>query len=128
MAADSLVDGEDVFVVVVGAGPAGLTAAHKLAEAGKQPLVLEADPRYVGGISRTAEYKGYHFDIGGHRFFSKAKEVEEFWSKILPFDMLTRPRKSRIYYNGTFFSYPLKPIEALLNLGVFESTDRKSVV
>ncbi len=112
----------DVFVIVVGAGPAGLTAAHKLAEAGLAPLVLEADPKYVGGISRTAEYKGYHFDIGGHRFFSKAKEVEEFWTKILPNDLLTRPRKSRIYYDGKFFSYPLKPIEALVQLGLFESS------
>ena len=112
----------DVFVIVVGAGPAGLTAAHKLAEAGVAPLVLEADPKYVGGISRTAEYKGYHFDIGGHRFFSKAKEVEDFWTKVLPNDLLTRPRKSRIYYDGKFFSYPLKPFEALMKLGIFESS------
>ena len=112
----------DVFVIVVGAGPAGLTAAHKLAEAGVAPLVLEADPKYVGGISRTAEYKGYHFDIGGHRFFSKAKEVEDFWTKVLPNDLLTRPRKSRIYYDGKFFSYPLKPFEALMKLGILESS------
>jgi protoporphyrinogen oxidase len=112
----------DVFVIVVGAGPAGLTAAHKLAEAGVAPLVLEADAKYVGGISRTAEYKGYHFDIGGHRFFSKAKEVEDFWTKVLPNDLLTRPRKSRVYYDGKFFSYPLKPFEALMKLGIFESS------
>ncbi|AKF05885.1 NAD(P)/FAD-dependent oxidoreductase [Sandaracinus amylolyticus] len=113
---------QDRDVIVVGAGPAGLTAALLLAEKGWHPIVLEADPRYVGGISRTVEYKGYHFDIGGHRFFSKAREVEDFWSRVLPDDMLLRPRKSRIYYRGTFYSYPLKPVEALMKLGLVEST------
>lgn len=108
-------------VIIVGAGPAGLTAALLLAEKGFHPIVLEADRRYVGGISRTVEYRGYHFDIGGHRFFSKAKEVEDFWSRVLPDDMLTRPRKSRIFYRGRFFSYPLKPVEALMRLGPIES-------
>ncbi|MDQ3035174.1 MAG: NAD(P)/FAD-dependent oxidoreductase [Myxococcota bacterium] len=111
----------DRDVIIVGAGPAGLTAALLLAEKGWHPIVLEADPRYVGGISRTVEHEGYHFDIGGHRFFSKAREVEEFWSRVLPDDMLTRPRKSRIFYGGGFFSYPLKPVEALLRLGPVES-------
>ena len=111
----------DLDVIVVGAGPAGLTASLLLAEKGWHPIVLEADPRYVGGISRTVEYKGYHFDIGGHRFFSKAREVEDFWSRVLPDDMLVRPRKSRIYYRGKFFSYPLKPVEALMKLGAAES-------
>ena len=83
--------------------------------------VLEADPVYVGGIARTAKYKGYHFDIGGHRFFSKSKEVEDLWTELLPDDMLDRPRSSRIFYNGKFFSYPLKAGEALLKLGLFES-------
>ena len=67
-------------------------------------------------------YKGFHFDIGGHRFFSKSKAVEDLWTEILPNDMLVRPRSSRIYYDGKFFSYPLKPFEALLKLGVFRST------
>src|SRR5262249_55509272 len=70
---------------------------------------------------RTARYKGYHFDIGGHRFFSKSKEVEDLWTEILPDDMLQRPRSSRIYYRGQFFSYPLKAGEALRKLGVFEA-------
>jgi protoporphyrinogen oxidase len=109
-------------VLVIGAGPAGLTAAYLLAKAGSSVMVLEADPTYVGGISRTARYKGFHFDIGGHRFFSKAKEVEEFWSEILPHDMLNRPRSSRIYYRGKFFAYPLKAVEALRKLGVIEAT------
>ena len=108
-------------VAVVGAGPAGLTAAYALSKAGIEVTVLEADPQYVGGIARTARYKGYHFDIGGHRFFSKSREVEDLWSEILPDDMLERPRSSRIFYGGKFYSYPLKGLEALHNLGMLEA-------
>jgi len=108
-------------VAIIGAGPAGLTAAFLLSQNQVSVTVLEADPTYVGGIARTAKYKGYHFDIGGHRFFSKSKEVEDFWTDVLPNDMLDRPRSSRIFYNGKFFSYPLKAFEALLKLGIFES-------
>ncbi|OJY30303.1 MAG: FAD-dependent oxidoreductase [Myxococcales bacterium 68-20] len=109
-------------VVVLGAGPAGLTAAYSLGKKSVPVVVLESDPEYVGGISRTVKYKGYHFDIGGHRFFSKAKEVEDLWTEILPDDMVLRPRSSRIFYNGQFFAYPLKGIEALTKLGVLEAT------
>ncbi|HEX5269983.1 MAG TPA: NAD(P)/FAD-dependent oxidoreductase, partial [Gemmataceae bacterium] len=112
---------ESTSVAVIGAGPAGLTAAYLLTKKGVPVTVLEADPQYVGGISRTARYKGFHFDIGGHRFFSKSKEVEDLWTELLPHDMLQRPRSSRIYYRGRFFSYPLKAAEALAKLGVFES-------
>src|ERR1700737_3231583 len=108
-------------VTIIGAGPAGLTAAYLLSKNGVDVVVLEADPVYVGGISRTATYKGFHFDIGGHRFFSKSKAVEDFWTEILPNDMLVRPRSSRIFYGGKFFTYPLKPFEALMKLGIFES-------
>jgi protoporphyrinogen oxidase len=108
-------------VAIIGAGPAGLTAAYLLAKNDVDLVVLEADPVYVGGISRTATYKGFHFDIGGHRFFSKSKAVEDLWTEILPNDMLHRPRSSRIFYGGKFFSYPLKPFEALIKLGVFQS-------
>src|SRR5581483_2425585 len=83
--------------------------------------VLEGDPEYVGGISRTARYKGFRFDIGGHRFFSKSQEVEDFWTKILRDDFIERPRLSRIYYGGEFYSYPLKAFEALWKLGFVES-------
>jgi len=109
----------DVFIV--GAGPAGLTAAYLLTKQGISTTVIEADPTYVGGISRTASYKNFLFDIGGHRFFSKSKEVVDLWKEILPDDFIERPRLSRIYYNGSFFSYPLKAFEALNNLGYVQS-------
>jgi protoporphyrinogen oxidase len=108
--------------IIVGAGPAGLTAAYELSKRGLKVVVLEGDPQYVGGISRTVNYKGFGFDIGGHRFFSKSREVEDLWTEILAGDMLDRPRSSRIFYRGQFFSYPLKPFEALSKLGFLEST------
>ncbi len=108
-------------VAIIGAGPAGLTAAYLLSKNEVSVTVLEADPIYVGGISRTVTYKGFHFDIGGHRFFSKSKEVNDFWHEILPNDMLDRPRSSRIFYGGKFFTYPLKPFEALFRLGPLRS-------
>ena len=82
-------------VAIIGAGPAGLTAAYLLGKKGLAATVFESDPRYVGGISRTEQYKGFHFDIGGHRFFSKSKQVEDLWTEILPRDLLVRPRSSR---------------------------------
>ena len=109
----------DVFII--GAGPAGLTASYLLTKEGVSTTVIEADPQYVGGISRTANYKEFLFDIGGHRFFSKSKEVVDLWKEILPQDFIERPRMSRIYYNGRYFSYPLKAFEALKNLGPIES-------
>jgi len=107
--------------VIVGAGPAGLTAAYELSKAGQSVIVLESNPEYVGGISRTVQYHGYRFDIGGHRFFSKSSEVENLWTEILGPDMLQRPRSSKIYYGGQFYSYPLKPFEALSKLGLIQS-------
>jgi protoporphyrinogen oxidase len=107
--------------VVIGAGPAGLTAAYLLSKEKVPVTVLEADRRYVGGIARTVDYKGYLFDIGGHRFFSKSQEVEDLWTELLPNDMLVRPRSSRIYYGKNFYSYPLKPIETLLKLGFIQT-------
>lgn len=108
-------------VAIIGAGPAGLTAAYLLTRAGATVTVLEADPQLVGGISRTVEYKGFRFDIGGHRFFSKSKEVEDLWTELLGGDMLVRPRSSRILYGGKFYSYPLRAAEALKNLGLVEA-------
>ena len=108
-------------VLVIGAGPAGLTAAYCLSQAGRSVVVIEKDATYVGGISRTVEYKGFLFDIGGHRFFSKSREVMDLWKELLPNDFLERPRLSRIYYQGKFYSYPLSPFEALKNLGLMTS-------
>jgi protoporphyrinogen oxidase len=112
---------EHTNVFVIGAGPAGLTAAYLLTKEGVQTTVIEADPVYVGGISRTVNYKDFLFDIGGHRFFSKSKEVVDLWHELLPDDFIERPRLSRIYYDGKHYSYPLKAFEALGNLGVVES-------
>jgi protoporphyrinogen oxidase len=108
-------------IAIIGAGPAGLTAAYLLGKAEFNVTLFEKDPKYVGGISRTENYKGYHFDIGGHRFFSKSKEVEDFWTEILGNDMLERPRSSRIFYNKKFFSYPLVAFDALFKLGILQS-------
>jgi protoporphyrinogen oxidase len=111
-----------VDVAIIGAGPAGLTAAYLLSKEGKTVTVIEKDPVYVGGISRTVEHEGFRFDIGGHRFFSKSKEVVDLWNEILPDDFIQRPRMSRIYYEGKFYSYPLRAFEALFNLGIIRST------
>jgi protoporphyrinogen oxidase len=112
----------NVDVLIIGAGPAGLTAAYCLTKEMPSVVVIEKDPAYVGGISRTVRYKDYLFDIGGHRFFSKAKEVVDLWHEILPNDFIERPRLSRIFYDGKFYSYPLNAFEALANLGIVTST------
>jgi len=109
-------------VVIIGAGPAGLTAAYELVTRyGITSTILESDS-VVGGISRTVERDGWRFDIGGHRFFTKVKEVEAFWHEILDDeDFMLRPRMSRIYYEGKYYDYPLKASNALKNLGIFEA-------
>ena len=109
-------------LVVLGAGPAGLTAAYQAQKLTDdvRPLVLEAGA-IVGGIARTESYKGYRFDIGGHRFFTKVPEVEALWHEIMGDDFITVPRKSRIYYRKKFFDYPLKLANALGNMGTREA-------
>ena len=112
--------GAGTRVVVIGAGPAGLTAARELARRGLEAVVLEQSSS-VGGLSRTESYKGYHFDMGGHRFFTKVDEVKKIWQDVLGVELLRRPRLSRIYYDGRFFNYPLRPLNALAGLGVWRA-------
>jgi protoporphyrinogen oxidase len=116
------VQSEPRSVAIIGGGPAGLTAAYCLQKHGDDahPIVLE-ETSQVGGIARTEVYKGYRFDIGGHRFFTKVKPVEKLWYEVLPNDFLRRPRMSRIYYRGKYFAYPLKMFNALNNMGIIES-------
>jgi protoporphyrinogen oxidase len=108
-------------IVIMGAGPAGLTAAWELMKSGHQIVVWEADPTYVGGISRTVQANGFRFDIGGHRFFSKSEEVNEVWRQIMPDDFVDCPRLSRIYYRNKFFNYPLEALDSFLKLGPLET-------
>lgn len=112
-------------LVIVGAGPAGLTAAAEWMKlrggSGEGILILEADENYVGGISRTVSHHGCRFDIGGHRFFSKNEEICRWWEERLPGDFLSVRRQSRILYRGKFYDYPLKPKNALVNMGLWES-------
>ena len=110
----------DPKVVVIGGGPAGLTASYQLSKSGVESIVLEKD-QIVGGISRTDKYKNYYFDIGGHRFFTKIQKVEDMWKEVLGDALLRRKRLSRIYYNKKFFYYPLRVLNALRGLGVWNS-------
>jgi len=109
--------------LILGGGPAGLTAAYEFMKKDKTRdlTVFEADS-IVGGISRTENYKGYRFDIGGHRFFTKVSQVDEMWKEVMGDDFITVTRLSRIYYRGRFFDYPLKIFNALSQIGFYEST------
>src|SRR5712671_35356 len=114
----------DLSVVIIGAGPAGLTAAYQLMKAGRASSVtiLESDT-VVGGISRTVQRDGWRFDLGGHRFFTKVRAVDDLWWEILGSEnFLSRPRQSRIFYQGKLYDYPLVPMNALRNLGPVEAT------
>src|SRR5260221_706769 len=110
-----------IDVLVVGAGPAGLTAGFEALQTGRSVVVVERDPVYVGGLSRTVRHNGFRFDIGGHRFFSKSTESSLWWKARLPEDFIQVRRMSRIFYRGKFFDYPLRPWNALVNLGLLTS-------
>lgn len=107
-------------VIIIGAGPAGLTAAYELCKAGVESVLVEKDTT-VGGLARTVDFNGYLFDIGGHRFFTKVKAVEEMWNEVLGPDFIKRKRLSRIYYGKKFYYYPLRISNAILNLGIGNS-------
>jgi len=107
-------------VLIIGGGPSGLVATYDLSKRKIPVVCLEAD-KMVGGISRTIEYKGFRFDVGGHRFFTKIQAINDLWQEILGDEFLRRPRLSRIYYNGKFFNYPLQAMNALLGLGLIAS-------
>jgi protoporphyrinogen oxidase len=106
-------------VLIMGAGPAGLTAAYELGKARVRAVVFEKDV-VVGGLARTVNYKGYLFDLGGHRFFTKVQLIERMWREVLGNDLLLRPRLSRIYFDLKFFKYPLEPLDVIANLGAVE--------
>ncbi len=107
-------------VIIIGAGPAGLAAAYELARRGLPSTVLEKADK-VGGLARTEVYKGYRFDIGGHRFVTKFKEVQDLWQTIMDDDFREVSRLSRIYYRHRFFQYPLDLVNTIGNLGLSES-------
>lgn len=118
----TVADRDRETIAIVGAGPAGVTAAHQLQEIAPhyRPIVLESGS-LIGGIARTESHNGFRFDIGGHRFFTKVPEVEAIWNSVLGDDFITVPRLSRIYYKGRYFDYPLKILNALWNTGPYEA-------
>ncbi|MDQ3824169.1 MAG: NAD(P)/FAD-dependent oxidoreductase [Actinomycetota bacterium] len=121
---DARVTGEErepAGIAVLGGGPAGLTAAYVLGLRGRRATVFEADG-VVGGIAKTVEFKGYRFDLGGHRFFTKLGPIQRLWEEMLGDELLVRPRLSRIYYQGKFLAYPLVARDVIARLGLVEST------
>jgi protoporphyrinogen oxidase len=113
-------DGESIGTAILGGGPAGLTAAYILGRRGRPGAVFEADGS-VGGIAKTIEFNGYRFDLGGHRFFTKLQPIQQLWEEMLGEEFLTRPRLSRIYYDGKYFAYPITAKDVVARLGVWES-------
>lgn len=114
------IDDKGRRIIIIGAGPAGLTAAYEIAQHGLEPIVFEQRDK-VGGLSRTENFQGYFFDMGGHRFYTKVEAVNQMWHTILGTDFLLRPRLSRIFYQNKFFNYPLKMLNVLLGIGIWQA-------
>jgi protoporphyrinogen oxidase/predicted dehydrogenase len=112
---------QSIGTAILGGGPAGLTAAYVLGRRGRPATVFESNGS-VGGIAKTIEFNGYRFDLGGHRFFTKLGPVRRLWEEMLNGEFLTRPRLSRIYYDGKFFSYPIAARDVVGRLGIVEAT------
>ena len=113
------VAGDGGLTLVLGAGPAGLTAGYLLAQRGRDVVVVEAEDQ-VGGLAKTVVRDGYRFDLGGHRFFTKSREVDQLWHEVMQEEFLLRPRMSRIYWNGKFLDYPLRGADVINKLGAIE--------
>ena len=107
-------------LIIIGAGPAGLTAAYELSDSDKKVLVLEKKPQ-VGGLAETKVFGDYRYDIGPHRFFTKNQEVYDLFLNVLDKDAVEVNRKTRILFKNSYFDYPLTPVNALFGLGIFES-------
>ena len=107
-------------LVIIGAGPAGLTAAYELANSNKKIIVLEKKSQ-VGGLAETKVFEKYRYDIGPHRFFTKNKEVYDLFLEMLDKDAVEVNRKTRILFKNSYFDYPLTPVNALFGLGILES-------
>src|SRR5690348_18509779 len=116
-----MADDSSQTTLVLGGGPAGLTAGYLLSKGDHDVIVFEAEDQ-VGGIAKTVERDGYRFDLGGHRFFTKTKEVDELWHEILGDEFLKRPRRSRIYWNHKFLEYPLPGMDVIKKLGPVDLT------
>lgn len=104
-------------IAVIGAGPAGITAAYQLTKAGFEVHVYESSDR-VGGLSKTIELWNQKVDLGPHRFFSNDSKVNKVWLEVVGKDYKMVDRLTRIYYKKKFYFYPLKPFDALFKLGI----------
>ena len=108
-------------IVIMGGGLTGLSSGYILAKSGLSVKVFESDST-VGGLSKTIVRKGFRFDLGGHRFFTKDRKIDDFVKDLMGDELISVPRKSKIYMRGKYFDYPLKPVNAFFGLGFATTT------